>query len=436
MKKIKFKIPPQIYILISFLVVILICSICLVLPFSTKDGRGLKFIDALFVSTSATCVTGLSTISLQSLSVFGIVVVTFAIEIGGLSFLTLATFIYSLFSKMSISNNLLMKEALNSDSFGEITSTIKKIIFISFVIQILGAINYFLIFIIKYHYSFLKSLGFGIFHSVSAFNNAGFDLFGNTSLIEFSNDVFFNINTMLLITLGGLGFLVIYEVVNKRRWKKFSLNTKIVLIMSISLTLGGMLFLKLSLYDQITWLEALFQSVTCRTAGFYTFDLTTLNTPSYIVMISLMFIGASPCSTGGGLKTTTLFVIFLTLTHFIREDKVTFNKRKISEKVQKKAFTIFSLEIIYIMISSFLISLFDRNVSYNRILFEVVSSFATVGLSLNLTSSLSIASKIILIINMFVGRLGVLTILSLTTNNKIKIKDKYFQYVEENVIIG
>lgn len=436
MKKIRYRISTQLYILLSFAAVIVFGTICFLLPWSTKSGKGLNFIDALFTSTSATCVTGLSTIDCSKLSCFGQVVLAILIELGGLSFLTIATFIYSMFSKMSIKSFKLMNDALNNDHPGEVLKMIRKIISIALIIQLIGFIFNFLIFYLKYDMIATKALGYGAFHAISAFNNAGFDLFGTNSLIDFSSDWLLNINTMLLIILGGIGFMTIDEIVRKRKWRKFSLTTKIVLSTTLILLISGTLLLKLSLLGEISWLEALFSSTTARTAGFTIFDMQNLNTPSCIVMIVLMFIGASPASTGGGLKTTTLFIIILAIYRFINNEKTTAFKRKVPSKIVIKAFTIFVVEIIYIMFVTFFLSFFEKNLTFDKILFEVVSAFATVGLSMGVTPSLSIVGQIVIIITMFIGRLGPLTILSISANPKKMIKDYGIDYIEEKVIIG
>lgn len=436
MKKFRLRIPTQLYILLTFALVILFGTICFVLPFSTLDGKGLSFINALFTSTSATCVTGLSTINCSELSLFGKIILAVLIELGGLSFLTIATFIYSMFSKMSIGSFKLMTEALNYDRPGEVVKMIRKVLLIAAVIQLIGFSFNTIIFHFEYGMSVPQALGYGAFHAISSFNNAGFDIFGTNSLIDFSSDWFININTMLLIILGGIGFLVIDEVLRKRRWRKFSLNTKVVLITTISLLVLGTLLFKLTMFKEMSWLQALFQSTSARTAGFATYDMTKLNTTGYIIMISLMFIGASPASTGGGLKTTTLFVLILVMIRFVRGEKYSVFKRKIPTQLVHKAFVIFVIEIVYVLIATFLMAIFEPNISFDRLLFEVVSAFATVGLSMGITGELSLGGQIIIIVTMYIGRLGPLTILSLSNNKKNIIKDKQISYIEEKIIIG
>ncbi|MBS1476550.1 MAG: hypothetical protein HP024_01185, partial [Acholeplasmatales bacterium] len=277
--KLKKKLKPQFLIIISFLCVILVGTLILLLPISTKDRKGLPFIDALFLATSSTCVTGLSTVSVgEALSTFGHLTVLIMIEIGGLSFLTLVSFIYSLVgAKIGISSRLLMKETLNQDTSRGVVQLVKKVVPLAVIIQLIGIVLLFFIFKFRYDYSFVTSLKYGLFHAVSAFNNAGIDIFRNEmpSLIPYSSDVMLNIIIMVLITLGGLGFIVIIDVLSKRRWYKLQLHTKLVLIVTIIILVTGALGYKLSFYlsgDNITWLQAFFKSVTTRTAGFASID--------------------------------------------------------------------------------------------------------------------------------------------------------------------
>ena len=206
--------------------------------------------------------------------------------------------------------------------------------------------------------------------------------------------------------------------------------------MTLFLLVSGTLLLKLTMFKEMSWLQALFQSTTSRTAGFATFDMEKLNTTGYIIMIVLMFIGASPASTGGGLKTTTLFVLILVIVRFARGEKYSAFKRKVPTQLIYKAFVIFVIEIVYVMIATFLMAIFESNTSFDRLLFEVISAFATVGLSMGVTGELSLGGQIIIIITMYIGRLGPLTILSLYNNKKNVIKDKQISFIEENIIIG
>ena len=441
------KIKPQFLIIISFLCVILVGTLCLILPISTTDRKGLSFLDSLFLSTSATCVTGLSTISVGPvLSTFGHLVVLVLIEIGGLSFLTLVSFIYSLIgAKIGVSSRLLMKESLNQDTSHGIVLLVKKVVPLAIIVQLVGTLLLFFIFRFKYDYSFITSLKYGLFHAISAFNNAGIDIFRNElpSLMPYTGDVLLNIVIMLLITFGGLGFVVIIDLLSKRRWYKLQLHTKVVLITSLILFITGTLFYKLFFHlsgDDITWLQAMFQSVTTRTAGFSTIDQARIEAckPAYLLSVVQMFIGASPCSTGGGLKTTTFAVLILSIVCFSKGQSPNLFKRSISQQTINKVFILFVVEVLYLIVAIMLALVFEANSSFSfeSIAYEVISAFDTVGLSTGITASLSVSTKVLIIITMFIGRLGPLTFISMWTSRTSLIINREVKYVEGKIIIG
>lgn len=445
--KLKKKLKPQFLIIISFLCVILVGTLILLLPISTKDRKGLPFIDALFLATSSTCVTGLSTVSVgEALSTFGHLTVLIMIEIGGLSFLTLVSFIYSLVgAKIGISSRLLMKETLNQDTSRGVVQLVKKVVPLAVIIQLIGIVLLFFIFKFRYDYSFVTSLKYGLFHAVSAFNNAGIDIFRNEmpSLIPYSSDVMLNVIIMVLITLGGLGFIVIIDVLSKRRWYKLQLHTKLVLIVTIIILVTGALGYKLFFYlsgDNITWLQAFFQSVTTRTAGFASIDQARVEAckPAYLLSVIQMFIGASPCSTGGGLKTTTFSVIIISILCFSKGQTPNVFKRKINQQTINKVFILFVVEISYLALAILLVCVFEAKspFSLESIAYEVISAFDTVGLSTGITSSLNVATKILIIITMFVGRLGPLTFISMWTSRTNLIMSRDVKFVEGKILIG
>lgn len=445
--KLKRKIKPQFLIIISFLCVILAGTLCLLLPISTTNRKGLSFLDALFLSTSSTCVTGLSTIAVgPTLSTFGHLIVLILIEIGGLSFLTLVSFIYSLVgAKIGVSSRLLMKETLNQDTSRGIVQLVKKVVPLALIIQAIGALLLFFIFRFKYEYSFLTSLKYGLFHSVSAFNNAGIDMFENElpSLMPYTNDVMLNIIIMVLITLGGLGFIVIIDVLSKRRWYKLQLHTKVVLIVTFIILITGALGYKLFFHlsgDDITWLQAFFQSVTTRTAGFASIDQSRVEAckPAYLLSVIQMFIGASPCSTGGGLKTTSFTILIVSILCFAKGQTPNIFKRKINQQTINKVFILFVVEIAYLAIAILLACAFEAKSSFSleSIAYEVISAFDTVGLSTGITSTLNAATKILIIVTMFIGRLGPLTFISMWTSRTNLIISRDVKYVEGKIIIG
>ena len=434
----KLRVHPYILIIMTFLGVILLGTFTLMLPISVNDGQLLNFVDALFTSTSCVCVTGLTVINVASrLSIFGKIVTALLMEIGGLSFLTIAVCFFALLGgKIGIGNRYLLKETLNQNSIAGIVQLVKRIIIISFVIQFVGAILNYLALMKYYDYNFLKTLGYSIYHSVASFNNAGFDIFGSDSMIPFKDDILLNISTMLLIICGGLGFIVISELVFKHSLRKLSIHSKIVLIMTFILIILGMLVFKLSMYNDITWLQALFTSVTCRTAGFTSISLNELPPAAYIMSIVLMFIGASPCSTGGGIKTTTLMVIFLTFIYYAQGKKPRLFHRRIADSSIFKAFVLFSITVLFVLTGTLIIGLIQPELTFEKLLFEVVSGFSTTGLTMGITTSLNTASRLIVCLLMFFGRIGPLTIIGVVNHNWMTESKENIQYVEERIIVG
>ena len=402
------------------------------LPISRRDGSSASYFDCLFVAVSSVCVTGLTTVDIATnFTVFGRIVLAVLIQVGGLGFASFALFILSLLGKkLSFSSMSLAKEAMNYDSGKGIVSLVVSVMRYAFAIELVGAVMLYFPYR-KICTTFWKAAGMALFHSVSAFNNAGFDLNGNfSSLSVFHGNVYVNVVIALLILLGGLGFFVMRDMNHQHRWQKFSFHTKIVLTMTVILVLGGML---LMMVGGTNALDAFFLSVSARTAGFSTMPLENLSNSSSLVMIFLMFIGANPGSTGGGVKTTTIFVIFISRATVVSGKKPTVFKRRIPQESITKALTVFVMGIVVILLATFGVMLIEGNrFSTLDILFEVVSAAATVGLSRSLTPMLHIASKILIMIVMFIGRLGPLTIVTLFT----RVRQERLEYIEENVLIG
>lgn len=430
--KVRSHIRPGALLVLGFLLIILLGAAMLYLPVSRKAGAQVSFFDALFVSVSSVCVTGLTTVDIaDNFTIFGHVVQVFLIQLGGLGFATFAVFLISLMSKnISLSQMNLAKEALNYDSGDGVVGLVRRVILYAFSIELIGAGFLFL----PYYRTFgsvSKSIGYAVFHSISAFNNAGFDLNGGfSSLAAFDGNVYVNIVIAILILLGGLGFFVMHDILHARRWSRFSFHTKIVLVMSFALVFGGMLLMMLAGTDV---LNAFFLSVSARTAGFSTIDLKTLSNASVVVMLFLMFIGANPGSTGGGVKTTTMFAVFVMMFSVVTGRKPAAFKRRIPMDSIMKAFTVMGIVLLAIMAGCFGIMFFEGEAtSFIDVLFEVVSAVATVGLSMSLTPVLHIGSKIIIMVLMFIGRLGPLTIAAFFTSTK----PERLNYIEEHVLIG
>ncbi len=431
------KIHPYILIISSFVGVILLGTLFLLLPISSSDNESIEFIDSLFMSTSAVCVTGLATVSVANgLRVFGQIVMCVLMEIGGLSIITIAVFIFAILgAKIGVSNRILIKEALNQNSVKGVVGLVKKIIFTTLIIQGVGTIINIFALMPHYDYNFGRSLYVSIFHTVASFNNAGFDIFGEESMIGFSNDAFLNATTMILIVLGGIGFIVIDDIIRKRRWKRLTLHTKLTLIITAILIVGGALLFR-AVQSNATWMQSFFTSITCRTAGFSTFDMAELSNGGYLICIGLMFIGASPCSTGGGIKTTTIIVILIAIYHFATGKTAKAFGRKIPNNVIFKAFVLYVIAFIFLVVGIFIVACIEADIDIKKIIFECVSAFSTTGLTMGITSQLSIGSKLVLCVLMLFGRLGPLTIIGVVNKNWMNESRNDIKYVEEGVYVG
>ena len=434
----KIIISPYIYIMLSFLGVIILGSILLRLPISLKDGINLPYIDALFLSTSASCVTGLSTVASvdATFTYFGKVVLIFLMEIGGLSIVTIASFLLVILGKkMGFSSKFFLTSALNQNSSKGIITFLKRVVIMSLIIQAVFLI-FNTIILSKYYDNFLSLFGVAIFHTVSSFNNAGFDLFGTNSMINYSTDIWLNISTMLAIILGGLGFLVLSEIFALPFKKRLSFHSKVVLLFTLLLILVPTVIFRLTM--NVTWLEALFTAVTARTAGFTTIDFTTKmnETAAYPLMLVLMFIGASPGSTGGGVKTTTFFTIIITIIYACIGKKPKAFKRNIAQESITKSFSLIMISLTYIVILSMLLKIFNNEMPFTYLLYEAFSAFGTVGVSMGITANLSLASKILICITMFIGRIGPLSFVSFWSKSFIEEKTANVRYLEEKITIG
>ncbi len=428
------KQPPVRLIAGGFLLFILLGSLMLMLPISLNDGVSIRYIDALYTSVSAVCVTGLSSIEAgTTFSVFGKIVLGVLIQVGGLGVATVgAGFIMLMGRKMDLKSRNLVHEAMNLDSGKGARRFLREVFFTTLVIEAVGAILSFIVFIQEFEWQ--TALGYSIFHAVSAFNNAGFDIFGRgTNLIPYQSNVLFNIVTSALIIFGGIGFLVIKEMrVKGFCWRKYSMHAKVVLLMTAILLVSGTILIKITEGDSITWLGAFFASVTARTAGFSTFSFGEFSKAGLMVMMALMFVGASSGSTGGGIKTTTVFVIFKSIIAAIKQDDVTVFKYSIQKRIYTKASVIAFIGVLVVSCLTFTLCLLEPNIAFIDLLFESVSAFATVGVSTGITPELSIGAKIACMPVMFIGRLGPLTVASIWNLGRVTS----VKYPNGNIAIG
>ncbi|WP_068268604.1 TrkH family potassium uptake protein [Caviibacter abscessus] len=445
MKK-TFKLTPYTQILLSFALIILIGAFILSLPISSADNMSKSFIESLFTSTSAVCVTGLTVSDISvSYSVFGKIVIIILVQLGGLGILTFSSMIILLLSrKMGYYTKKIVSEDLNYNIITEIPSYLKRVSLVVFSIEFVGAILLFTQYIRSYDLK--KAIAYSIFHSISAFCNAGFSLYSN-SLESYYANTSINMIIIYLIVLGGLGFAAILDLYNASIGirRKLSLSTRLAIMISVSLIILGTVITFIIEYSNpqtignLTlpekFIVSLFQSVTTRTAGFQTINLAYLKTPTILLYMFLMFVGASPGSTGGGIKTTTLgIMIFGIVTAVTGKENIEYEKRKLSWTLFNKATAILIVSILYIFIAIFLLSVFDSDKTFLSLMFELVSAFGTVGLSMGITGQLSIYSKLIIILTMFIGRIGPLTVL--LAISKKKLKTGKYKYPEETVLIG
>ncbi len=444
-------IKPAQVMVIGFGALILLGGFMLNLPIASKNGESIGFLNALFTSTSAVCVTGLVVVDTGTYwSEFGQFIIITLIQTGGLGFMTIAT-MFSLLTrkKINLRERLLIKESLNQGDLSGLVKLNRYIIMMTFVIEGIGALLLSIVYIPKL--GLLRGIWYSIFHSISAFCNAGFDLMGSISG-EYSSLTYFVDNSLInfaicgLIILGGIGFPVLLDIINNKKYSKLNVHSKIVINTSAILIAIGVFFIFIAEFNNSNTLGSLnmkekllssiFQSVTLRTAGYNTIDLSLLGESTLFLMVILMLIGASPASTGGGLKTTTIATLFLTVKSFIlgKED-IEVYQRRISDATVKKSLGNFFIGVFIVLFGTLMLTIVNPEFTLLESVFEVISAYATVGLSIGGTPSLTALGKVIIIMLMFLGRVGSLTIfvalLSKSTRTKSKIR-----YAEGKIIVG
>ncbi len=429
-------------ILVVYFIIISMGTILLLLPFS---GNRISFIDALYTSTSATCVTGLIIRdTAKDFTLFGKIVIAFLIQIGGIGYMSFSALLLGLFrGRLSFFDRLAIQESYKTLNLKNIGNFIVKVIIFTGIMESIGAVILLLGFLRK-GFPFPHALGHAIFHSISAFCNAGFSTFSN-NLGDFKTDIIIPLTVALLLFTGGLGFPVLVEITSKRKYT--SIHTKFVLITSsVLFLLGVIVFLPVEWDNTLKGIPLLnkimvsvFHSLTPRTAGFSLLDISLLKRATIFITMILMFIGASPGGTGGGIKTTTLSVLLIKVKSVLKDEPPSIFGRRISQASVDAAHSIFFFSIFWVLTSFFFILLYE-NMDILRAAFEVVSAFGTVGLSMgsrsmaNVSASydFSMVGKLIIIITMFVGRVGILTLLSsLMGRERVVIK-----YPEEKVMVG
>lgn len=444
MQEKRFSISPPQVLVMGFAIIILAGTMLLMLPISTATGESLPFIDAFFTATSATCVTGLVVRDTGTyFSIFGQTIIMLLIQVGGLGFMTMATLFSLVFKrKISLKDRLVLQEAMNQNTMEGIVRLIRKVLLYSLIIESSAA----LIFSIRLAFDMPvgRAIYFGIFHAVSFFNNAGFDLFGDyQSITAYVSDPIINLVSIFVIVSGGLGFIVLSDLIEFRQRRKISLHSKVVLSMTGCLILIGALVIFIFEFTNSKTLEPLhwggkiwssfFQAVTPRTVGANSLDIGSMRQATLFFIIILMFIGASPNSTGGGIKTTTFTILIGAVISMVRgrSDLVLFRYRLAEERVFK-AVTVTMLCLFLVVFVAMILST-TEDASFLSILFEATSAFGTVGLSMGLTTKLTVFGKIVISLTMFAGRLGLLTLVYALGSKNDK---ELYRHPEGKMIIG
>lgn len=428
MKDVKRKIPGGLQLAIGFFLIILIGTALILLPISHQEGSKVSFIDALMVATSATCVTGLTPLDLSvTFSGFGTTVIMCLFQIGGLGYAMVAVaFITLLSGGGGLGSSNLLKDSFGAEHRVRTREMLKLAALSTAVFELSGALLLFLQF--SKDFPLGRALYVSVFTSISAYNNAGFDLF-STSLVNYNDNPLVLITVSGLIIMGGLGYAVYLDVISRIHHKRFSLNTKIVMSVTMILLFAGTLLFHYG--GGMNPLNAFFQSVTTRTAGFFALDQGKLNSFAITLTIILMFIGASPGSTGGGIKTTTLFAAMAGSFMTLRGKNTTAFGRSIAKESIMKAFFVIVLSIIILSLALLALTITEKDTDSTVLLFEAVSAFATVGLTMGITPMLTDGGKIIIILLMYIGRVGILTILATSS-----MKTEKSRFVEEKINIG
>ncbi len=433
------KSSPARIIAFGFAAVILIGAGLLMLPCSVQPGVEVRYIDALYTSTSAVCVTGLIAIDPgTAFTPLGRFFLALLIQIGGLGVTTVgAGIILAMGRRISLKGRNLIREAGNLEDGRGGIRFVRGVLLTTLTFEVLGAAMSFLVF--RRDYPPLEALGYSLFHAVAAFNNSGFDILGhsgqlysNNNLFAYHDDVLLNLVTAMLIVFGGIGFLVIQEMRrNGLRWKKYSMHAKTVLSVTAVLLAVGTVLLKVT-EPQESWLGAFFHSVSARTAGFSTTNMADYSDAGLLLMVLLMFIGASPGSTGGGIKTTTFFVLLMGIRSAATNRSEKAFRYAIPGDLFRKSAIITLLALGIVLTGTYLLIVMDPNVPFLDGLFEITSAFGTVGLSTGITAGLSLGSKLLSIVIMYIGRLGPMTVATLWYFSK----GERVSFPEGNIAVG
>ena len=434
-------------IALGFLCLILFGSLLLTLPWASATGRRIPWFDTLFTSTSAVCVTGLVVRDTgTAYSTFGHIVLLFLIELGGLGFMTFATLLFRLMGRVfTMRDRMILRESLNEDDIGGTMDMVMWVARSAFTVQLVGA----LLFSIRLIpiYGPLKGAFFAVFHAVSAFCNAGFDLFGGgQSLTGYSGDILMNLTAIALVVVGGLGFSTLRDVLNKRSFRRLRLHTKLVLV-----TYGALMLSAALLVLALEWtnprtlgpmpvgqklLAALFQSVTLRTAGFNTIDQAALRDSTKLIGGFFMLIGCAPASTGGGIKVTTFAIMVLTVRMVSRgESCIVVFDRRIDRELIQRTVAIVCIAVAVAFVDVFALSILQPEAAFLDLYYECISAVGTVGISAIGSANLCPMARVLIMVTMYIGRIGPLTMALLFTNRQSRSRE-LLRYPEDRVMIG
>ena len=441
---VKLELNPPRVLAMGFGGLILIGAILLNLPVASKTGESIGFLNALFTSASAVCVTGLVVVNTAEFwSLFGQIVIIILIQMGGLGFMTMATLVALILGKkITLKERLIIKEQLNQETMSGLVKLTKYVILATFLIEGIGAILLSTRFIPVY--GLAKGIWFSIFHSISAFCNAGFDIIGN-SMVPFVGDIVVILTISFLIIIGGLGFSVYIDISKNKKLGRLSLHSKLVLAITLILIVTGMILFYLIEWDNPATLYPLnvkdrilasfFQSVVPRTAGFNSVDISKLEDTSVFIIIILMFIGGSPGSTAGGIKTTTFGAIILTTLTVIKGNKdVVAYKKRIPQEIIYRSLAIASVGVFLVTVVSLILTL-SEDATFLDLLFETTSAFGTVGLTRGVTPNLSDFGKVLITLTMYSGRVGPLT-MAFAFAKRQKNNSSSYRYSEGNILVG
>lgn len=454
-RKIKRKISPTRIIASSFALTIFIGTLLLMLPAASASGEAVAPIDCLFTATTSVCVTGLVTVSTANTwSLFGQIIILILIQLGGLGIVTISTGVFMIIGKrIDLHGRILLGDSFNLDTLSGLVAFLKKVFLGTMIVELSGAILYSFSFIKRY--GVIKGIWYSVFLSISAFCNAGMDLLGDNSLQDYVLNPYINVVTMSLIVLGGLGFIVWWDVLHimKQRikheipkthlYRRLRLHSRIVLSTTLFLIFIGAAFIFLLEYNNAETIgsftlaqkimASIFQSVTTRTAGFFTVPQENFKESSALICLVLMLIGGSPIGTAGGIKTTTIAMLYFTTRAVIRgEDVIIVHGRNIPKQTVQKAVAIIVISISFVFLATFILSIIV-NGNIIDLMYEATSALATVGLSRALTSTLMFSGKILIIICMYAGRIGPMSLLLFFNMTK---KKRVAKYPKEDITVG